>query len=102
MVGFGVYCEEDGLEESYNISEDIPNSAVELTTIQMAMQHLNGQEAEKNLILTDSLTACWMLRRTLEGDRTNKMTTRIVPKAATTEEENNCKMDPAACGNQWQ
>jgi ribonuclease HI len=80
MVGFGVYCEEDGLEESYNICE-------ELTAIQMAMQHISGQEAERNLILTDSLTACWMLQKALEGDRSNKTATRIVRKAATTEKK---------------
>jgi hypothetical protein len=55
MVGFCMYCEEDELEESYNICEDIPIPAVELTAIQMAMQHINEQEAERNLILTDSL-----------------------------------------------
>jgi ribonuclease HI len=82
-----VYCEEDGLEESYNICKDISIPAVELTAIQMAMQHINGQEAERNLILIDSLTACWMLQRALEGDRSNKMATRIVRKAATTEKE---------------
>jgi hypothetical protein len=46
MVGYGVYCEEDGLAESYNICEDIPISAVQLTAIQMAMQHISGQEAK--------------------------------------------------------
>jgi ribonuclease HI len=84
MVGFVVYCEEDRLEESYNICEDIFISAVELTAIQTAMQHISGQEAERNFILTDTLTACWMLRRALEGDRSNKMATKIVRKAATT------------------
>jgi hypothetical protein len=48
MVGFGVYCEEDG-EESYNICEDILISAVELTVIQMAMHHISGHKAERNL-----------------------------------------------------
>jgi hypothetical protein len=83
-VGFGVYCNEDGLEESYKICEDIPISPVELTPNQMAKQHISGQKAERNLILTDLLTACWMLRRALKGDRSNKMGTRIVLKAATT------------------
>jgi hypothetical protein len=35
MVVFGVHCEEDKLEESYNICEDIPTLAVELTAIQI-------------------------------------------------------------------
>jgi hypothetical protein len=45
MVSFGVYCEEDGLEESYNICEYIPISAVELTAIQMVMQHIGREKS---------------------------------------------------------
>jgi hypothetical protein len=69
------------LEESYNICEDIPISAVELTAIQMAMQRISGQEAERNLIQTDSLTACWIVR-----------------KAATTEKKIIVKWIPAHVG----
>jgi ribonuclease HI len=76
MVDFGVFCAEDELEESYNICEELT-----------AMQHISGQEAERNLILTDLLTACWMLQRALEGDRSNKIATRIVRKAATTQKK---------------
>jgi hypothetical protein len=70
MVSFGVYCEEDGLEESYNICEYIPISAVELTAIQMVMQHISGEKSHTHR-LTDG-------RRALEGDSSNKMATRIV------------------------
>jgi hypothetical protein len=51
MVGYGVYCEEDELEESYNICEDIPISAVELTTVQMAMQHITGEESHTHRLI---------------------------------------------------
>jgi ribonuclease HI len=62
------------------------------------MQHISEEEAERNLILTDSLTACWMLRRALEGDRSNKMATRIVRKAATTKKKIIVKWIPALVG----
>jgi hypothetical protein len=45
MVGFDVYCEEDGLEESYKVCEDVPIKAVELTAIQLAMKHIIGEES---------------------------------------------------------
>jgi hypothetical protein len=64
MVGVGVYFEEDGLEESYKICEDIPISMVELTSIQMTLQHISEQETERKLILKDSLTACKETGRT--------------------------------------
>jgi hypothetical protein len=54
---------------------------VELTAIQMAMQQISGQEAERSLIQTDSLTACWIVR-----------------KAATTEKKIIVKWIPAHVG----
>jgi hypothetical protein len=56
-VRFGVYCKEDGQEESYNKSEDIPISAVELTAIQMAMQHINGQQSYTRRLVDGMLDA---------------------------------------------
>jgi ribonuclease HI len=72
--------------------------ALELTANQMAIQHISGQDAERNLILTDLLTACWMLRRALESDRSNKMATTIVRKAATTKKKIIVKWIPAHVG----
>jgi hypothetical protein len=69
MVGFGVHLPKMHWKKA-TIYAKI--SAVELTAIQMVMQHKSRQEAERNLLLTDSLAACWMLRRVLEGDSTAK------------------------------
>jgi hypothetical protein len=46
MMGFGT---------KYKICEDIPISAVELTAIQMAMQNVSEQKAERSLMFTDAL-----------------------------------------------
>jgi hypothetical protein len=64
---------------------------VELKAIQMTMQHKSGLEAERHLILTDSLTA-------LKSDRSNKKATRIVLKTATTKNKIIVKWIPAHVG----
>jgi hypothetical protein len=45
---------------------------------------------DSNLILADSLTACWMLQRALEGDRSNKMATKDSKESSNDEKENYC------------
>jgi hypothetical protein len=79
-----VGCEEDGLEEKI-YAKFSHLSAVELTAIQLAMQHISRQEAERNLILTDTLTRCAEGHGNEIG-RTN-LATRIVLKAATTKKQ---------------
>jgi ribonuclease HI len=98
QVGYGVYCKETNIEKHYKIDKNVAIYAAELTAIETAAELISRTTISKVLILTDSLTACHILKKTQQGDKTNKQAKRIINTTKKTNKNIIIKWIPAHVG----
>jgi ribonuclease HI len=79
-IGVGIFSDDPTLQlnASHQIKEQISVTSAELFAIFIAIEHLGNSEVEKAAILTDSRSACFILKNTLEGNEENKIAVRII------------------------
>jgi ribonuclease HI len=76
----------------------VPISYAELKAIEIATNFIFQQDEQRAVILTDSRTACQILKKAMKGDRHNEIALRILKNIPNSQKQMTIKWIPAHFG----